>query len=153
MVSTHKDKQVSGVKMKDVAWIEGTTHKAHWLIFTCSHTHTHTHSLCGHAVYLHQLVPVFNRLAGIRQHGCPVLPSRPISITAHTAHPNYLIMTDTERRRERERVGGRDWINAVRLRNEGEPQHSASITTNGRKRQKERQKSDTGEHKVRESTK
>lgn len=47
--------------------------------------------------YLHQLVPVLNGFAGVGQHGRPVLSARTFSVAAYTAHPNHLIMANTER--------------------------------------------------------
>lgn len=54
--------------------------------------------------YLHQLMPVLDGLAWIPQHGRPVLPPRAVGIAAHATHPDYLVMTDADRRR-----GGEEW--------------------------------------------
>lgn len=49
--------------------------------------------------YLNQLVPMLDGFTGVGQHGCPVLSARTFSVAAHAAHPNHLIMADTERDR------------------------------------------------------
>lgn len=41
-------------------------------------------------------MPVLNGFTRVRQHGGPVLSARAFSIAAYTAHPNHLIMANTD---------------------------------------------------------
>lgn len=41
-------------------------------------------------------MPVLDGFSGVRQHGHPVLPAGAFSIAAYTAHPNHLVMADTD---------------------------------------------------------
>lgn len=66
-------------------------------LHSCNYMYTHTLADGKEdRFYLHQLVPVLNGFPGICQHGCPVLSAGAFSITSYTAHPNHLVMANTD---------------------------------------------------------